>query len=113
MAEFSGRTVALKEDAYVRIARNPQQLVGKLLLIRLVYDTQAIMMDVRFEVMGGRLFACGTVPEGVIAGYDNKNIAIAWEQVEQFYAFDSVEEWKTANKSWKASKKKVWFWWDQ
>jgi hypothetical protein len=42
-----------------------------------------------------------------------RKVAVAWEQVEMFYLFDSVEEWQTSERTWRnakaRAKRKSWF----
>jgi hypothetical protein len=83
------------------MADTPQTLAGKILLFR-AGGTQAVMRDVQFENINSRLFAVGTVPRGAVPGCDQKTIAIAWDEVELFYVFDTVEDYRAARKDWKA-----------
>ena len=89
----------------------PLSLTGKVLCMRLIYDSHALLSNARFESIGGKQFALGNVPPGVVPGFDNRELAIAWDQVEQFYVFDSLEEFFSARKTWK-KKKPAWFQWE-
>ena len=78
----------------------PQTLAGKILLFR-VGNMQAIIRNFQFEEIGSRLFAVGTVPRGAVPGCDQKTVAIAWDKVELFYVFDTIEDYQASRKEWR------------
>jgi hypothetical protein len=74
-------------------------------------DTGQLIRSPRFENQGGRLFIVGTVPED--ASQDNwmedLPCAIAWDTVQDYVIFDSMEDYlnrlNSRRKRWKRSNK--------
>ncbi len=83
----------------------PQFIAGKVLFLQLPSST-AVITDTRFETIAGRLFAVGITPWGSSPETKDKAIAVAWNQVEQFYLFDSLEEWRAASGVWDKEKQR-------
>ena len=57
----------------------PQILAGKIVTIRTAASGGGggVLSGIRFETIGGRLFAVGIVPPGVVPGIDRNILAIA------------------------------------
>lgn len=55
-----------------------------------------IVENGRFETQGGRVFLVGTVPQGIMPGFDGLRIGVCWHWVEQYFLFDSLEQCKKA-----------------
>src|SRR5687767_11859858 len=91
----------------------PQFFAGKVFLCRTRHSS-AVLVDARFEMIAGRAFIIGTSPWGSSPTTKNKTLAVAWDQVDAFYLFDSIDEWMAASKVWESQKvkdspKKPWF----
>ena len=84
----------------------PQFIVGKVLLLQLS-PSNAVLTDTRFETIGGRVFAVGISPWGSSPETKDKTLAVPWDQVQQFYVYDSVEEWLAASRVWESEKRKA------
>jgi hypothetical protein len=77
---------------------------GKVLLVYFQHRTSkenGIIVDPRFEMQGGRLFLLGNEIEDDSGAnwLSGLPTALAWECVEQYFVFDSVEEyWRRAER---------------
>jgi len=56
-------------------------------------EDHTVIQNPRFDKQGGRLFLVGTIPVGVIPGFDGLPAAVAWENVEQYTLLESVEQY--------------------
>lgn len=83
------------------ILKNVPDFSGKCLSIILIDDeVNYDLNNPYFELQGGRLFIVGTVPPGASSSdwAVNSQSAVAWDQVTNYFAFDSLEQWAKATK---------------
>jgi hypothetical protein len=72
-------------------------------------EDHAVIQNPRFEEQGGRLFLVGAIPVGVIPGFDDLPAAFAWEDVEQYIVFQSVEQYIQCGQQYMAELRKFGF----
>ena len=60
-------------------------------------DTSQLIADPKFEIQGERLFLVGTVPQGSSPNdwMIGLSCAIAWDMVQDYVIFDSIEDYLT------------------
>jgi hypothetical protein len=60
------------------------------------------LQHVTFEVQGGRLFIVGRIPEswGEYNWARGKTAAIAWDCVDRYILFDSIDEYHEESRKW-------------
>ena len=65
------------------------------------------------------MFLAGVIPARAIAGFNECEIAVAWDSVEQYVLLDSVDEYRKRTKvlertmrRWKRSRKISWLYGD-
>jgi hypothetical protein len=71
-------------------------------------DTGQLIFDPHFATQGGRVFLVGTVPSNASADnwMENLPCAIAWDSVQNYVVFESMEDFQTRlNATTKKSKK--------
>jgi hypothetical protein len=69
-------------------------------------EDHTVIQNPRFEEQGGRLFLVGTIPAGVIPGFDGLPAAVAWENVEQYIVLQSVEQYLQCGQQYMAAIRK-------
>jgi hypothetical protein len=72
-------------------------------------DTSQIIADAKLEIQGGRLFLVGTVPKGGsrVDWMLGLRSAIAWDMVQDYVVFDSLEDYqKRLKRTYPKGKKK-------
>jgi len=91
------------------ILKNVPDFSGKCLSIELINDEiNYDLNNPHFELQGGRLFIVGTVPPGATSSdwAVNSESSVAWDQVANYFVFDSLDHWVKATKiSWDYEKK--------
>jgi hypothetical protein len=104
MTPFQRVTSQGRNGAAAMIEQIPRMIVGKVVHLRTT-GASGLLSDCRFETIGGRLFIVGTSPRGAVPGLEGQILAVAWGDVEQFYVYNTVEEWRVASEQWKALKR--------
>lgn len=81
------------------------QLDGK--VVAVVYpsetDDHAVIYSPEFRMQAGRVMLVGKVPPKTIPGLDDVPVALAWDQVQQYYVFDSMEDYLQAQRDYFAA----------
>ncbi len=83
------------------IVKNLPNFSGKCLSISIMRDeTSHDLYDPHFEIQGDRLFIVGTIPKGSTSSdwVANCQGAVAWDQVTDYFIFESLDEWNKAIK---------------
>ena len=84
--------------------------VGKVVCLYLTHKPDAdgeVLCDPHFETQGGRLFLLGTPAPGTTVNdwIEGKTTAVAWDTVDVYYLFDSLEDYLNCRKKgWKGTK---------
>jgi hypothetical protein len=82
---------------------------GKFVSLSVTGDDYSLTMDCpRFELQGGRWFLIGIVPKGVSNGDWSEGAlrAVAWDQVNYYLIFDSLNDYLKGLKKFNKYKRK-------